>query len=305
MLLMAIRLLCNTSGSGKTRLLFEGLCRYWGFYFVAQPGSDGLGAHDLESLIAGMQRAPGWTHDIFKHSDPKQARLQNEDIAENLICKALLARWVVFDTFIKVVKELNGGVVPDGAQRDWLLFQILPAIQVNDMDPFLAFISSCLDDVSTAELIALGRKFTVSKVLGPAFSPQPHFFYVLDEVQAAGTEHINAFADGLGTTPRPVLCPIVRNLSSYPNRSVKMIVSGTGFSLALFERLLSSNVAKGEPEWGRVHAMGDFSDRDTQSACISRYLPPSFLRSESGTFLMTRMHEWLRGRYAALIKSRW
>ena len=28
------RVVFNTSGSGKTRLLVEGLCQYWGFYFT-------------------------------------------------------------------------------------------------------------------------------------------------------------------------------------------------------------------------------------------------------------------------------
>ncbi|KAJ7655412.1 hypothetical protein B0H17DRAFT_956478, partial [Mycena rosella] len=37
----------NTSGSGKTRLLFEGLCHEWGFYFASKRDSSGLGWYDL------------------------------------------------------------------------------------------------------------------------------------------------------------------------------------------------------------------------------------------------------------------
>ena len=41
--LTSFRILCNTSDYGKTRLLFEGLCQRWGFYFVRAQGPDGIG----------------------------------------------------------------------------------------------------------------------------------------------------------------------------------------------------------------------------------------------------------------------
>ena len=66
-------------------------------------------------MIENMRGTSSWTHNVFDHSNTEQARLRNEDIAHNLIYKALLARWVMFDTFIKVVKELNGGVVYNDA----------------------------------------------------------------------------------------------------------------------------------------------------------------------------------------------
>ena len=303
MSLTAIRLLCNTSGSGKTRLLFEGLCQYWGFYIVAERADDDIGARDLEYMIASMGQSRGWTDKILNHSD-EEARIRNENIALNRISKVLLARWVVFDTFIKVVKELNGGEVPDGARREWLLFQILPTIQVKDMDPFLAFISLCLNYVHYTDLRALLDQFTPSTVLGPAFR-QPAFLHVLDEAQVAGEKYVGAFVDQAGKAPRPVLRPIILGLTSQSKFSTKMVVSGTGFSLSLFEKLVTSQVLKGESKWGNVVYMtGDFSDRNTQSAYISRYLPGSFLDSESGALLMTCMHEWLRGRCVALIQPR-
>ena len=304
MLLTAISLLWNTSGSGKTRLLFEGLCQYWGFYIVAHRGGDHIGARDLEFMIASMGHSIGWNANILDHHDTAAARIHNDSIALNRISKVLLARWVVFDMFIKVVKELHGGVVPDSARRDWLLFQILPTILVKDMDPFLAFISTCLNYVHSDDLRILLDDFTPSTVLGPAFN-QPAFFHVLDEAQVAGARYIGAFTDEAGKVGRPVLRPIIEGFTSYSKYSTKMLVSGTGFSLSLFEELVASNIAKAQKTWGRVaHMTGDFSDQKTQSAYISRYLPKSFLDSESGALLMTRMHEWLRGRYVALIKPR-
>ena len=135
------------------------------------------------------------------------------------------------------------------------------------MYPLLAFISSCLNNVASDEPTALRNDFAPSKVLGSAFR-QPDFVYVLGEAQVAGAQHTNAFADETCTADQPVLRPIVRHLASKRNHSVKMIVSSTGFSPELFERLLSSGVGKGQPEWGTVHVIGDFSDWDTQSAYI-------------------------------------
>ncbi|TRM68364.1 hypothetical protein BD626DRAFT_114996 [Schizophyllum amplum] len=49
------RILVNTSGAGKTRLLLEGLCRYWGLYFVATKAGDrsssALGSADMSEAI--------------------------------------------------------------------------------------------------------------------------------------------------------------------------------------------------------------------------------------------------------------
>src|SRR5438309_518505 len=37
------RFICNTSGSGKTRRMLEGLTKYWGLYMVATPDINGVG----------------------------------------------------------------------------------------------------------------------------------------------------------------------------------------------------------------------------------------------------------------------
>jgi hypothetical protein len=59
----------------------------------------------------------------------------------------ILARWVVFKTFIQVaeeLEELEGVVLQDDIQCDWLLFQIHPLVRINDMDPFSALVSLAL-----------------------------------------------------------------------------------------------------------------------------------------------------------------
>ena len=293
-------ILCNTSGAGKTRLLFEGLCKHWGFYFVSARDTNGIGAQDLEFMIARMWTTQGWVTNIFKDRAQKDiavADAENEKIVFNQIYKVLLARWMVFRTFIEVAKKQNGDLLPNNIKHDWLIFQLLPVIEVDGKDPFLAFINSCLVGASLETLVKFLDTTGPAVVLGSAFERRDSFFYILDEAQVAGERYIGAFADASATARRPVLRPIVRAWSSISTgRSIKFIVSGTGFSLDIFQTVLASGIGKVPEKWDVFHCTGDFMNPGTQSSYISRYLPPSFLLSESGTVLVSRMYEWLRGR---------
>jgi hypothetical protein len=258
---------------------------------------DYIGARDLEVMTQIMSTSSGWISNIFEDRNPvkiKGADENNERIAVNRTAKVLLARWVVFDVFIQVSKELNEGVFHDNIRHHWLLFQILPHVHMNH---FLSIIE-CLVGATSEQLDLLISKITPTDILGSAFKGP--FFYVLDEAQVAGERYMGAFADADGKVPRPVLRPIIRYLASPMDPCIKIIVSGTGFSLELFKTVMTSSVGKDSP-WDIVHTTGDFSKQDEQLAYISRYVPPSFLLSQSGNILKARMYDWLRGRYAVAI----
>ena len=242
-----------------------------------------------------MSISSGWIDNLFPHGHQPTPAASNERIAENWISKALLARWAVFDTFIKVTKSIKGEVLDDNDRRDWLIFQTLPMVQHRDMDTFSALIYQCLHGVSTEVLRILQNSYSPSVVLGSAFNPTDSFLYVLDEAQVAGQQYMGAFADEGGTIPRPVLRPIIKCFST--PTFAKVIVSGTGFPLGLCKYSLPSGVGKDNEDWDVVRPTGDFYLRETQLDYISRHLPPSFLCSSSGIHLKTRMYDWLRGRY--------
>jgi hypothetical protein len=111
---------------------------------------------------------------------------------------------------------------------------------------------------------------------------------------------MGAFTDTRWRTKEwPVLSPIIQHMKESARAGdIKVIISGTGFSLSLF-RHYPSGVCQDSSMFDVVHTTGDFSDPDTQSLYISRYLPPFFLASDSGTRLKTRVYDWLRGRYVA------
>ena len=242
-----------------------------------------------------MSISSGWVDSLFPDGHQPTPAANNERIAENSISKALLARWAVFDTFIKATRSIRGDVLNNNDRRDWLIFQTLPMVQHHDMDTFSALIYQCLHGVSTEVLRILQNSYSPSVVLGSAFNPTNAFLYVLDEAQVAGQRYMGAFADEGGTIPRPVLRPIIKCFST--PTFAKVIVSGTGFTLGLCKSSLTSGVGKDSEDWDVVRSTGDFYTREIQLDYISRHLPPWFLCSTSGIHLQTRMYDWPRGRY--------
>jgi hypothetical protein len=141
--------------------------------------------------------------------DIADADVENEKITFNRIYKVLLARWMVFRTFIEVAKKQNGGLLPNNIKYDWLIFQLPPLVVVDGKHPFLAFVNSCLAGASLQTLLELLDATGPAAVLGSAFD-HDSFFYILDEAQVAGERYMGAFADVSATVRRPVLRPIVR-----------------------------------------------------------------------------------------------
>jgi hypothetical protein len=175
-----------------------------------------------------------WQGNIFKEKSSAEVmdgNKINDLIASNATLKVLLARWMIFRLFIEEAR--NQGRLGDDLKQDWLYFQILPASN-NKRDLFALLIDKCLGGISSSSLRSLGAELNACNILGPElFNNQTdHFFYILDEMQAAGTDYLGCFSNEDGTTPRPILRPIIRTLSS---GDAIVLVSGTGFSLSHFQ----------------------------------------------------------------------
>ncbi|KAF9075351.1 hypothetical protein BDP27DRAFT_1257896, partial [Rhodocollybia butyracea] len=112
--------LVNTSGTGKTRLLFEGLCLHWGLYLPCIIDSIGLGSWDLSAAIEKLKLPwlpPGTDIDYA-------ITLQNNIHATyRAVSTALLARFVVFQVYLKACAK--DGFCHDHRKR-WLEVQIFP-----------------------------------------------------------------------------------------------------------------------------------------------------------------------------------
>jgi len=149
------------------------------------------------------------------------------------LSKVFLARWIVLQTFIDVVSDDNQGKLPSSIRHDWLLFQLHPAdIPIIKgpstlHDPF-THIFWQLSGASQETLSTLVGLYS-SQVL--AIIKAKPFFCVVDEAQVAGEVYMGAFSSSDGKTPRPVLRPLVGYFKMH--QSIRLIVSGTGFSLSL------------------------------------------------------------------------
>ena len=179
----------------------------------------------------------------------------------------------MLDSFIEAAKELFGDSLPDDVRRQWLHFQIRSPVKVYDKDPFTACINKYLIGEDPANVEFELNEVGPMGTMGPHFDPEADtFFIVLDEGQAAANRYMGAFSDEGGKDPRPVLRPIIRTIHKFhPAEHFQYIVSGTSFSLKLFEKVLTSGVAK-KVKWQTGRRVGDFTDKEVQRNYISRYL---------------------------------
>ncbi|KAG8815944.1 hypothetical protein FRC17_000529 [Serendipita sp. 399] len=290
----------NTSGSGKTRFVLECLHREFGFYFVAEPGPDGIGWGDIRAIMHSMASHPDWTGDLFKnHESHFERHESNAAIAHKLILKVLVSRWIVFRTFIKAHKEINEGKLTERAKHDWVIFQTLTqdvSLFFQGRDPFVWCTISCLADVDTDTLQTLiTEDFTPHTVLDFPIGVNNKFLYALDGVQVASGEHNGCFMnedDAKKHSFLHALIDILLQHQSHPQG--KILVSGTGFHNELLNEILTSSFRK--DIWCIKTDISDFMDTDNQKDYINQFLPLCFLASPSGQALIVRMCEWLRGR---------
>src|SRR5258706_5436351 len=70
-------------------------------------------------------------------------------------------------------------------------------------------------------------------------------------------------------------------------------------SLSLFTDVMGSNVSKATTPPFVDHFTGNFFEEEAQLSYVARYLPHTYLDSESGKHLKTRIRRWLRGRCVA------
>ncbi|KAF5378626.1 hypothetical protein D9757_009565 [Collybiopsis confluens] len=285
--------LVNTSGSGKTKLLFEGLCQRWGFYFTFARDGSRLGPHDL-AHIAGtihMNLRLTWTQYLPPPSDPQYASLlqANLQMVHNAFGGALLARLFVFKLFLEACSK--EGFCQDHRQR-WLEAQLLPQDLSDQGDPF----NMLQLDVRNAQVDGSVIDEAIAQMLEEIQEiwdmPSGEFLYIaLDEANVPSREYLRAFADEHGEYPllKAVIRSWQRRLGHLP---VRFVVAGTVIPQEYFPS------ASGEwDDWRWSSDTDSFDNPESQRRYVSQFLPPEFKASEDAQVLMRRMWSWLRGRH--------
>ncbi|EJD46455.1 hypothetical protein AURDEDRAFT_164287 [Auricularia subglabra TFB-10046 SS5] len=265
-------LIVNTSGTGKTRLLFEVLSRSWGLFFTCRASyvTDPYGSSDLGAALTDL---PSFDVDgrLLQHQlrlggdDPRSAEedlRHNCRIAHLLIYSVILARLLVFNRFCIIGASL--GISDQVLRRRWLLLQLRPA-ELLQSDPFglitgrLNFF--CLEDVvseTKRALAAYGNRLE---------------FVALDEAQAA-LSFSRSFALSDGRTNAPVLREIVHCFASV-FQTQRFLVAGTDCDLRIVEDAVSG-IPSPYAGFRHVYALGSFDSLARTTAYLRHFFRETF-----------------------------
>jgi hypothetical protein len=300
----SFRKLINASGSGKTRLLFEGLRRQaWGFYFTARRASasapdgsgDLTGSTDLSNLITAVRDSQSFTVDVHSGLPPNDlvaARAHNDKVALRRCAELLTARFILLEIFLQEVERLDAiekrGI--DWYRGHWLYLQLLPVMILTE-DPFDSLCKALRG--ADCGFLGIGAPGKASEIRENILKKIPSLTYVIDEAQVLASSLELAFMSSDSEAPeaRPLLRQI---LLGFGKMGDQIILSGTGMSINKIGRVTSSSVLK--RDWRPFQEVMSLDSAEAQARYLSTYLPRKFIESEVGKDFLRRVWEWARGR---------
>jgi hypothetical protein len=300
--------LINTSGSGKTRLLLEGLCRRWGFYFVARPDSVGTGSGDLHRIVDDFdsyqdhERATLMTKGF---SVPPSAYGQHiQETARRGLGQLLLARFLLLSLLVEEVKLISQPLPWAQYRRLWVLLQAQPNVifgadfQVDVFTDFALLLRPAsrfnLEDRIRVKYQELSFLLTVVNNPATRKDQKPPFFCVLDEAQIANGLRCGNFFSETFSAKRSVLREIWFSWTSVLNpQQMRLVISGTNIEL---QSLLETFSPALKPESYQLqHDIGAFEDAEHQAEYIRQYIPADWA-DESWKEFLNRAWAWFHGR---------
>ncbi|TRM66592.1 hypothetical protein BD626DRAFT_396593 [Schizophyllum amplum] len=269
-------MLINASASGKTRLLFEGLCEHWGVYMPCAMDASGVGSHNLAwNILVGIE-----AHELFKSTPPWDMRhlYTNEGVAERIFQSCLLAGLVLLKTFLESIEPKDRHTFD--ARKRWLLLQTC-TFSTDCGDVALA-LSDCIRHALPTYIkhAIADTLLNIRALLGRRDAP---IFCVADECQVPDTKFAMNFRDEV--TPLRLMA---QSWESFDG--VTVILTGTSINREPFCR-------PGLPQYQVCTDTGAFDTAERQKSYILRYLPPVLAASSTGQSLLTSMWTWLKGRY--------
>ncbi|KAJ6521344.1 hypothetical protein DFH09DRAFT_1192804 [Mycena vulgaris] len=300
--------LVNTSGTGKTRHVLEGLCRDWGFYFCTSTENEAFGSRDIMQCIEGRLLATeGFTPELPSGECRSQLK-DNCRIASDCFFQVVLARCLVFTAFLTCIID-SGRKITGEDKRRWVLLQVEPSLLTPSPDIFNELAQVLNDEeMSTAvckEIIsklleAQAAQISQHSEIPKSPTEKTSFYCVLDEAQYAARELPLAFRSSrFPDISRAVLRELIVVFAFLLRAGYGLAVTGTGVDKALIDEPFESVIGKHKKyEW--TPKTGSFDKKTSsqlQEAYIRRYVPPTILESVVGERLIERMADWLEGRF--------
>ncbi|KAL1661042.1 hypothetical protein GGF50DRAFT_129806 [Schizophyllum commune] len=269
-------LFINSSGSGKTRLLFEGLCRHWGLYMTCAVDTSGVGCYDV-SYAMSIGLLNHWRFEGEGELD-EDTISRNRCIAEKVFPVLLLSRLFLLCRFLEAVPAAERDT--NETRKRWLYLQVFP--QSLGCQGLLFSLYQSLASLSSGRVgndihDALQK---LRALLGVRDLP---LFCAVDECQVASEKHFRAFGDDSSTLHQMALtCQKVAGMT--------VILTGTSVNMAPF-------VNPARTVYRVFTDTGAFDAPDEQRRYVTRYMPPALVSSYEGQQLVSRIWSWLRGRH--------
>lgn len=311
------RYLCNVSGSGKTRLLLEGLCIHWGIYLTCLRDRLSIGSNDLALKLSAIKKDPKFESTISAVSDRSSALGRNSAVVQRHICAVLLSRLLVLDLYLSLLPHRPWTKGADGLYKmRWLMLQVDPALIqsehgpssdifvdlsniITEKNPGMNYLTASLDEL-LEKLIP--QREELGSVKSPTVIPSPESFYVvIDEAQSASTDCPDAFRGGARqavdwSRPRPLLREVVLDFFE-PLQSVKafIIPTGTNVSQTHLVRAIESTLLK-QNSHQSVRPTAGLDRPRAVIEYVQPYLPLALANSNIGRLLLERIYRWLHGR---------
>lgn len=293
-MLIKRRFLVNTSGSGKTRLLYEGLCQNWGFYFTSILDVNGLGSCDIQACLAeDLPKSNGFLDRLPSRNSLAYSALLETNVkaARRRFREILLARLLVFRLFIETVHELHQRLT-EAHKKWWLMLQLYPRIDGEDINNLLAsyFQHGRDSDVDAAMARTLDEIYTAWDLVCDA---PLKLFLAVDEANSSSQQFVDAFSSEHGS--HSILVEILRTWRECMPSDIPttLVVAGTQIPRQHFLH----------DEWNTFRwtsNTGAFETRESQKDYILRFFPKSLADSPSGEALINHAWDWCRGRFEIL-----
>ncbi|KAK6992717.1 hypothetical protein R3P38DRAFT_3081508 [Favolaschia claudopus] len=289
----------NTSGSGKSKLMIEGLSRNWGVYFTAKQDHFRHGSGDLQNVIdETVPQAIGFVQHLDEENINFARHLKtNQDIARAHSLCLLLARLSIFALFLEIVDAIprDRREMDSIYQTRWLKLQIQPSLLGASVDVFWDLTEHLIDKFAKHTVThrhltgPLSQKLgDITRCVAATNPPNDFLFLVVDEVQHAAQQHTTAFrseprAASSSSEPKPGKAkldedaqnpktsatkkvaeprPVLRELlKAWVKHRVVIVAAGTGVDAEVLVETMVSAVNKVRP-YQLTSDTGLFGGRD-------------------------------------------
>ncbi|KAF7299279.1 hypothetical protein MIND_00876800 [Mycena indigotica] len=281
------KFLVNASGTGKTRLCYEGLCANWGLYFTFYVDSSRLGSFDMEFILDSVKADGGfrWVRGL-RAPDKAQVIAKNRNLVFRWFGVVLLSRLLAFQLFLETRTHCDDNTLNTMHKMRWLEMQLTPCtFSRGGTDDRFSKLSKALGGDKNDVLNLQANIDDALRKIRNAIGHDSPLFIVIDGAQAGVRLEDTSFDDG-----NSLLREIIGAWQTLTRGSCTFICAGIRVPSSMF-----SDKPGGDFEW--TSDTGEFDDPDAHERYVTKFLPPKFRDTPSGRFLLARLWRWCRGRY--------